>query len=117
MLRITLPTNEETPVYVLEGRLVGIGVDELLRVTREIGPNTNCLFNLEDVLYVDQLGEKVLRRFNRLGARFVTNTAYGKNLCERLHLRRARGTQDYGDDRVSKELCVVDAHRGVRHTD
>lgn len=93
MLRITLLTNEESPVYVLEGRLAGMWVDELRRATREIGPKTSCLFNLEDVWYVDQFGEKVLCHLSRLGASFVTNTAYGKNLCDRLHLRRARRPQ------------------------
>jgi len=90
MLRITLPTNEESPIYILEGRLAGGGVAELLRVTRDIHPMTNCLFDLEDVWYVDQPGESELSNLSLRGARFLTNSVYGKNLCERLHLRRAR---------------------------
>lgn len=89
MLRITLPTrNDIRPVFILEGKLAGEWVKELIRVTREIGPGTNCVFDLEDVFYVDQLGEETLCWLNRLGATFITETAYGKDLCERLGLRR-----------------------------
>ncbi len=63
-------------------------VKELLRVTHDIGPNTNCVFDIEDVLYVDKLGEQTLGWLNRLGATFIVENVYGKDLCERLHLRR-----------------------------
>jgi hypothetical protein len=76
-------------VFVLEGRLVGLWVKELIRVTRQLGPGTTSVFDIEDVFYVDSLGEETLLWLNRLGATFITNTAYGKDLCRRLHLRRA----------------------------
>jgi hypothetical protein len=89
MLRITIPTPDQKPaVYVLEGRLTGLWVKELLRVTRGIGPNSDCVFDLEAVSYVDRLGEETLRWLNRIGVRFATDTAHGKELCHRLHLRR-----------------------------
>lgn len=94
MLRITLPTRDDIrPVFILEGRLAGEWVKELIRVTREIGPGTNWVFDLEDLFYVDPLGEETLCWLNRLGATFITETAYGKDLCERLGLRRASGAE------------------------
>ncbi len=60
-----------------------------MRVTRDLGPRTTSVFDLEEVYYVDLLGEETLLWLNRLGARFITNTAYGKYLCQRLHLHRA----------------------------
>ena len=75
-------------MFILEGRLAGLWVKELLRVTRDIGPNTNCVFDIEDVAYVDQLGEDALKWLNRGGATFIAKSVYGKNLCDRLHLRR-----------------------------
>lgn len=61
---------------------------ELLRVTRELLPRTNCVFDIEDVLFVDLLGERALQWLNHLGATFVVRNAYGVDLCERLDLRR-----------------------------
>ncbi len=92
VLRITLPTRDDPPVFVLEGRLAGDWAKELMRVTRDLGPRTTSVFNLEEVYYVDPLGEETLLWLNRLGARFITNTAYGKYLCRRLHLHRTPAT-------------------------
>jgi hypothetical protein len=87
MLRITLPRPDDNPrVFILEGRLVGEWAKELIRVTREIPCGVQCIFDLEDVFYVDSLGEEILRSLNRLGATFISETAYGKDLCKRLHL-------------------------------
>lgn len=93
VLRITLPTRDDPPTFVLEGRLAGDWAKELIRVTRDLGPRTTSVFDLEEVFYVDPLGEETLLWLNRLGARFVTNTAYGKYLCQRLHLHRAPATK------------------------
>lgn len=83
-----MPTRDAPPVFILEGRLAGPWVEELLRVTLNIGADTNCVFDIEEVSYVDQFGEQALTRLDRLGATFITETVYGINLCEQLHLRR-----------------------------
>ncbi len=93
VLRITLPLREDAPLFILEGRLTGEWAKELLRVTRELGPRTSSIFDIEEVVYVDQLGEETLRWLDRLGATFITRTAYGKDLCQRLHLRHAAETR------------------------
>jgi len=88
MLRITLPSCEDHPVFVLEGKLSGLWVKELIRVTRLLGPGTNTVFDIEGVSFVDSLGEKALLWLNKLGAAFIAENVYGKDLCRRLHLRR-----------------------------
>ncbi len=88
MLRITLPACDDDPVFTLEGRLAGEWVQELIRVTRQIPPGTSCVFDIDNVFYVDSLGEETLLWLNRLGATFITRSAYGRNLCQRLHLSR-----------------------------
>jgi len=88
MLRITLPSSEDHPVFVLEGKLSGLWVKELIRVTRLLGPRTNSVFDIEGVSYVDSLGEKTLLWLNSLGAVFAAENVYGKDLCRRLHLHR-----------------------------
>ncbi len=92
MLRITLPIAGAPPLFILEGRLAGVWVKEFLRITHDIGPRTSAIFNLDEVSYVDPLGEETLCWLNRLGARFVADTAYVRDLCERLHLRRVHAS-------------------------
>jgi hypothetical protein len=90
MLRITIPSSDDDPRFVLEGRLAGDQwVEELIRVIQQIRPRKKCVFDIENVFYVDSLGEETLLWLNRLGATFITKNAYGKDLCLRLHLRRA----------------------------
>jgi hypothetical protein len=88
MLRITLPSHKDHPVFVLEGKLSGLWAKELMRVTRQLDPGTNSVFDIEGVSYVDSLGEKTLLWLNRLGAVFTAENVYGKDICRRLHLRR-----------------------------
>ena len=88
MLRITLPTAKTRGVYVLEGRLTGLWARELIRVVRAANNDDAGIFDLEDVLYVDSAGEEALRLLSGLGARFFTESAYGKHLCKRLKLPR-----------------------------
>lgn len=86
MLRITLPTTDNPPVFILEGRLAGLWAKEFLRITRDVGPRTHAIFDIREVSYVDRLGEESLCWLSGLGARFVADTAYCRDLCERLHL-------------------------------
>jgi len=88
MLRILLPTSQEHPCFILEGRLAGPWVKEFIRVTDHLEPETNAVIDIENVIYVDSLGEETLLWLNRMGAAFIAENVYGKDLCKRLHLRR-----------------------------
>jgi len=88
MLRITLPPANSTEAFILEGRLTGLWAQELLRVARGANQGYGNIFNLQEVFYVDSVGEDALRLLARRGARFITESAYGKDLCNRLKLRR-----------------------------
>ena len=87
MLRITLPANSSR-IVVLEGRLTGLWAQELLRVARDAYQNPGIILDLQEVFYVDSSGEEALRILSRVGARFITDSAYGKDLCKRLRLNR-----------------------------
>lgn len=88
MLRITLPNYSGHGVFVLEGKLAGLWTKELLRVAREENQSYGNIFDLREVTYVDSAGEEVLRILSRFGAKFITESAYGKDLCRRLKLHR-----------------------------
>jgi len=49
------------------------------------------LVDITDVTFIDSVGEEVLAFFGRFGAEFVAETSYARDVCERLHLRLARG--------------------------
>jgi|GEM_PF-6977789 len=107
MLRITLPTTDDPPLFILEGRLAGLWAKEFLRITRDVGPRTRAIFDIREVSYVDQLGEESLCWLNRLGARFIADTAYCRDLCERLHLRCVNAAAwVYGRGRVLRSRTV-----------
>ena len=88
MLRITVPTLSSQEVFVLEGKLTGLWAQELLRVARAANQGPGTIFNLQEVFYVDSSGEEALRFLSRRGARFLTDSAYGVDLCKRLKLHR-----------------------------
>ena len=89
MLRITLPTETHSKLFILEGRLAGLWTRELLRVARGANQGYGNVFDLRNVFYVDSEGEDALRSLARRGATFITESAYGKDLCRRLRLARA----------------------------
>ena len=88
MLRITLPTTGPSGLFILEGRLTGLWAKELLRVARGANQGHGNIFDLQEVFYVDSEGEEALRLLARRGASFITESAYGKDLCDRLKLDR-----------------------------
>jgi len=88
MLRITLPSANSSGAFILEGRLTGLWARELLRVARGANQEYDNIFDLQEVFYVDSAGEDVLRLLGARGAKFITESAYGKDLCNRLKLCR-----------------------------
>ena len=88
MLRITLPASSNSGAFILEGRLTGLWAQELLRVARGTNQSHGEIFDLQEVFYVDSAGEQALRLLSKCGAKFITESAYGKDLCHRLKLCR-----------------------------
>lgn len=109
MLRITLPTASRSGFFILEGRLTGLWVKELLRVARGTNQAYGNIFDLQEVFFVDSDGEEALRFLGGRGARFITESAYGKDLCNRLKLHRAATSDEENTGKKPK------AFRKPRH--
>jgi len=106
MLRITLPPANSTEAFILEGKLTGLWAQELLRVAREANQGYGNIFDLQEVFYVDSAGEDALRLLGRRGARFITESAYGKDLCNRLKLLRVVNSEaDNNNGKRPKRSC------------
>jgi hypothetical protein len=67
------------------------------------------IFDIEDVLFVDRLGEKALQWLNHLGARFVARNAYGVDLCNRLQLCRFTSGFAANGDKELQARCKARA--------
>ena len=114
MLRITLPTASHSGLFILEGRLTGLWAKELLRVARGTNQGQGNIFDLQEVFYVDSEGENALRLLSGRGARFITDSAYGKDLCHRLKLHRI--TPSEGEGNHTKKVEGSRTSRHCRHS-
>jgi hypothetical protein len=91
-----LPSANSSEAFILEGRLTGLWAQELLRVAQGANQGFGNIFDLQEVFYVDSAGEGALRLLGGCGARFITESAYGKDLCNRLKLRRVVASEVEG---------------------
>ena len=115
MLRITLPTASDSGLFILEGRLTGLWARELLRVARGANQGYGNTFDLQEVFYVDSEGEKALRWLGGRGARFITESAYGKDLCNRLNLSRVIASEWEGNNGKGRKTSCRSRQRRPAH--
>ena len=92
MLRITVSENASERRWVLQGRLTGPSIEELItnwRANRDCPSTQKCIVDLNDVTFIDRDGEQVLSMMIEEGATFVANGLYTKHLLESLSARVA----------------------------
>jgi hypothetical protein len=70
----------------LEGRFTGEGAEEVRKLVTRCDNKLELVVDLTDVMFIDALGEEVLLFVKRLGAQFVAETSYSRDVCERLEL-------------------------------
>jgi hypothetical protein len=90
MLRVETKLSVDTLTFQLEGRLTGEGAEQVRTLVTRCDGETRLVIDLTEVMYIDAVGEQVLSFLHRLGARFIAETAYSLDICDRLHLPLAR---------------------------
>lgn len=83
MLRITITETTSEQRWVLQGRLTGSSIDELIknwRANRHCPTSQSCVVDLNEVTSIDKDGEQVLLMMIRDGAKFVATGLYTKHL-------------------------------------
>ena len=81
-------TRTETPVeekWILQGRLVGLWVSELRRCwkkTHRADHNLKCIVDLNEVTFIDEKGERLLRTMSKEGAQFIATGLYIKHVLQ-----------------------------------
>ena len=86
MLRVGTQQLERALICRLEGRFTGKGAEEVSTLATRCDSNLELVVDLTDVMFIDAIGEEVLLFLKRLGAQFVAETSYSRDVCERLEL-------------------------------
>jgi anti-anti-sigma regulatory factor len=90
VLKITRTETSAEEKWILQGRLVGLWVGELRSCWKKTHRSDNsrkCIVDLNDVTFIDQKGERLLRTMSKEGVQFIASGIYIKHLlqqrCER----------------------------------
>ena len=86
MLRVQTQESDGALICRLEGRFTGKEAEEVRTLVTRCDNKLELVVDLTEVLFVDATGEEVLLLANRLGAQFVAETSYSRDVCERLQL-------------------------------
>jgi hypothetical protein len=86
MFRAEFHQLAEGTTLGLEGRFVGEWAEQAKSLVTKGSVPTKLVIDLTEVSYVDSVGERVLIWFGSIGALFVAETSYARDVCERLHL-------------------------------
>jgi hypothetical protein len=91
MLKITMTKTPMEERWILHGRLVGPWVRELQAVwrnTHRADEQQRCVFDLNDVTFVDKGGEKLLRALAMEGVQFEASGIYVRDVVKQLKGQR-----------------------------
>src|ERR1035437_495347 len=86
MLRVQTQELDGALTCRLEGRFTSKGAEEVRTLVTRCDSKLELVVDLTDVMFIDAIGEEVLLFVKRLGAQFVAETSYSRDVCERLEL-------------------------------
>jgi membrane fusion protein (multidrug efflux system) len=93
MLKINSSQTAAEEKWILHGRLRGPWVDEL-RTCWQVNHRTDggraCIVHLNEITFIEQSGEQLLRILAEDGAQFTGSGAYVKHVIKHLSVRRER---------------------------
>ena len=92
MLRAEFHQLTNGLILKLEGRLVGEWAVQVESVVAKCSSPASLAVDLSDVTYVDSVGEQLLIWLCTLHARFIAETCYTHDVCERFHLTLKGGS-------------------------
>jgi anti-anti-sigma regulatory factor len=86
MLRVGRQELDDASIFRLEGRLTGEHAVHLRMLVTRCHVARRLVVDVTEVMYVDAAGEDFLLLLKRLGAQFLAETSYSRDVCERLDL-------------------------------
>jgi hypothetical protein len=85
VLKIIISETPKETRWILQGRLVGDWVDELRTSWKRKPRRQNavpCVIDLNDVSFIDQKGQRLLRAMGKKGAQFIATGIYIKYVLQ-----------------------------------
>jgi hypothetical protein len=86
MFRVETQESDGALICRLEGRFTGAGAEQVRILVTQCPIAQRLVVDLTEVMYIDALGEDVMLLLKRLGAQFIAETSYSRDVCERLDL-------------------------------
>ena len=86
MLRVETQQLDGSLICRLEGRLTGEGAEQVRTLVTRGDSKLELVIDLTEMMFLDAVGEEVLSFAKKLAARFIAETAYSRDVCERLSL-------------------------------
>ena len=86
MLRVETQELDGALICRLEGRFTGDVAEHVRLLVMRCDSKLELVIDLTEVMFIDAVGEDVLSFVKKLGGTFVAETAYSRDICERLHL-------------------------------
>ena len=90
MLRVETQELDGVLICRLEGRFKGEGAEQVRSFITRFNAKLKLLVDLTEVLFIDAVGEETLSFVKKLGAQFIAETSYSRDICERLQLPLVR---------------------------
>lgn len=86
MLRVQTQELDGALICRLEGRFTGEGAEHVRTLVTHCDSKLELVVDLTEIMFIDAIGEVVLSFVQKLGAQFVAETSYSRDICERLNL-------------------------------
>ena len=86
MFRVEMQESDSALICRLEGRFTREGAEHVRMLVIRCDTPPRLIVDVTELLYIDATGEEVLLLLKRLGANFVAETSYSRDVCERLDL-------------------------------
>ena len=86
MLRVETQELDGALICRLEGRFTGELAEHVRLLITRCDSKLELVIDLTEVMFIDAVGENVLSFVKKLGGTFVADTAYSRDICERLRL-------------------------------
>ena len=93
MLRVGTQQLDGSLICRLEGRFTGEGAEQVRTLVTRCDSKLELVVDLTEMMFIDAIGEEVLSFAKKLGAQFIAETAYSRDVCERLSLPLVRHQQ------------------------
>jgi len=90
MLRVETQELDGVLICRLEGRFKGEGAEQVRSFITRFNAKLKLLVDLTEVMFIDAVGEEALSFVKKLGAQFIAETSYSRDICDRLQLPLVR---------------------------